>query len=211
MKMNNANLIQGEMEKMYPDAKCELIYHNLFELLIAVVLSAQTTDKNVNSVTPDIFKIYPTPAMLMNANLKDLEIIIKKLGLYKNKAKNLIALSKDLMEKYAGTIPSTRQELISLPGVGNKTAAVILIEGYKIPAFPVDTHVMRVSKRLNLCLDKDNPDMIEYKLSKIFEPNLWARLHHQFIFHGRYCCHAKKPKCQNCLLANICIYQYKNL
>jgi endonuclease-3 len=203
MKINKDE-IASYLNELYPEAHCELNYDSIFHLLIAVMLSAQTTDASVNKVTPKLFDAYPTPTDLMNANLNDVENLIRAIGLYKNKAKNIIATSKELVEKFNSTVPSTMEELTSLPGVGRKTANVVLVEGFKIPAFPVDTHVERVSKRLGIAKQKDSVDEVERKIRKIYKKEQYGLLHHQFIFFGRYFCKAIKPNCQECRFLNRC-------
>lgn len=201
-----------EIEKLFPNASCELIYHNLFELLIAVMLSAQTTDKSVNLVTPNLFSKYPTALDLSNAEYEDVKSVIARLGLSSNKAKNIIATSKMLVEKYNGIVPSTLEELITLPGVGRKTANVVLSEGYKIPRIAVDTHVERVSKRLGIVSDSASVLDVEQTLMKLIDEPLWHKSHHLLLFFGRYFCLAKKPNCQNCFYRNKCSYNLdKNL
>lgn len=203
MKINKDE-IASYLNELYPEAHCELNYDSIFHLLIAVMLSAQTTDASVNKVTPKLFDAYPTPIDLMNANLNDVENLIRAIGLYKNKAKNIIATSKELVEKFNSNVPSTMEELTSLPGVGRKTANVVLVEGFKIPAFPVDTHVERVSKRLGIAKQKDSVDEVERKIRKIYKKEQYGLLHHQFIFFGRYFCKAIKPNCQECRFLNRC-------
>ena len=201
-----------EIEKLFPNASCELIYHNLFELLIAVMLSAQTTDKSVNLVTPNLFNKYPTALDLSNAEYEDVKSVIARLGLSSNKAKNIIATSKMLVEKYNGIVPSTLEELITLPGVGRKTANVVLSEGYKIPRIAVDTHVERVSKRLGIVSDFASVLDVEQTLMKLIDEPLWHKSHHLLLFFGRYFCLAKKPNCKNCFYKNKCSYNLdKNL
>ena len=201
-----------EIEKLFPNASCELVYHNLYELLIAVMLSAQTTDKSVNLVTPNLFMKYPTALSLSNAEYDDVKSIIARLGLSSNKAKNIIATSKMLVEKYNCEVPSTLEELITLPGVGRKTANVVLSEGYKIPRIAVDTHVERVSKRLGIVSDSASVLDVEQTLMKLIDEPLWHKSHHLLLFFGRYFCLAKKPNCENCFYKNKCSYNVdKNL
>ncbi|HEY8364760.1 MAG TPA: endonuclease III [Haloplasmataceae bacterium] len=201
-----ANRICMTLDEMYPDAHCELNHSNPFELLVAVILSAQTTDKSVNRVTPFLFEKFSTPELLANANLEDLENCIKSLGLYKNKAQNLKKMAKMLIEKFQGEMPSDENLLIRLPGVGRKTANVVLSVAFNKAAFPVDTHVERVSKRLNLAQEKDSVLQVEKKLTKRFPKSKWNKLHHQMIFFGRYHCLARRPKCDECKLRDICSY-----
>lgn len=201
--------ISEQLDIMYPDAHCELNYTTIFELLVAVMLSAQTTDVSVNKVTPALFAKFNTPELLASASLSDVENCIRSLGLYKNKSKNLIEMSRVLLEKYNGIVPSNKDELLTLPGVGVKTASVVLIEGYKIPAFPVDTHVERISKRLGIAKNSDNAIDVMNKLMKKYPKEMWGKLHHQMIFFGRYTCIARKPKCDQCLLKEKCREYFK--
>lgn len=203
MKINKDE-IASYLNELFPDAHCELNYDSIFHLLIAVMLSAQTTDLSVNKVTPKLFEMYPNPIDLMNADLEEVENLIRAIGLYKNKAKNIIATSKELVERFNSIVPSTMEELISLPGVGRKTACVVLVEGFKIPAFPVDTHVERVSKRLGIAKQNDSVIEVERKIKKIYKDDQYGLLHHQFIFFGRYFCKAVKPNCQECRFLNRC-------
>jgi endonuclease-3 len=203
MKINKDE-IASYLNELYPDAHCELNYDSIFHLLIAVMLSAQTTDISVNKVTPKLFEKYPTPLDLMNADISEVENLIRAIGLYKNKAKNIVATSKELVERFNSFVPSTMEELTSLPGVGRKTANVVLVEGFKIPAFPVDTHVERVSKRLGIAKQLDSVETVERKIKKIYKKEQYGLLHHQFIFFGRYFCKAIKPNCQECRFLNRC-------
>lgn len=203
MKINKEEIAQY-LNELYPDAHCELNYDSIFHLLIAVMLSAQTTDNSVNKVTPILFEKYVTPLDLANANLEEVESIIRSIGLYKNKAKNIISTSKVLVEKYNSIVPNTMEELTSLPGVGRKTANVMLVEGFKIPAFPVDTHVERVSKRLGLAKQNDSVEIVEKKIRKIYLKEQYGLLHHQFIFFGRYFCKAINPNCKECKFLGRC-------
>ena len=191
------------LDEMFPNARCELHYETKFQLLIAIVLSAQTTDLKVNNVTPILFSKYPTIKDLATANEKDVFNILLPLGLANNKAKNIIKTAKIILEKYKENIPTTKEELVMLPGVGVKTANVYMAEGLGINAFAVDTHVSRVSQRLGIS-DSDNPLVIEEDLKKFFAGMNWIKLHHQFIFFGRYFCKAKKPECNNCKLKEYC-------
>lgn len=199
--------ILDEIYKMFPNACCELNYHNIFELSVATILSAQTTDKSVNKVTPVLFEKYPSPFELMNASVNDVEDIIRTIGLYKTKSKNIIAFSKNLVEKHNGVVPSNFDELVLLPGVGRKTANVILVEGYRIPRIPVDTHVERVSKRLGLVKGEDSVLKVEEKLMEQIEESKYHLGHHLLLFFGRYHCFSKNPKCLNCPLEKKCVYK----
>ena len=195
--------ILNYLDEMFPDAHCELVYNNHFELLVAISLSAQTTDAKVNKITPILFSKYPFPINLSEANIDDVIDILMPLGLAKTKAKNIINLSKILVDKYKGNIPHTKEELTKLPGVGVKTANVFLAEGLKVNAFAVDTHVSRVAQRLGIS-KSDNPLVIEEDLKKYFNEKDWIKLHHQFIFFGRYFCKAKNPQCNNCKVRKYC-------
>ncbi len=202
--------ILNVLNDMFPDAKAELDFNNHFELLIAVVLSAQTTDISVNKVTPGLFKKYPNPKALSQAKQADVEKFIKAIGLYRNKSKNIIELSKVLDEKYQGEVPSERKALESLPGVGRKTANVVLSNAFGIPALAVDTHVARVSIRLGLAKKNDSVLDIEKKLNRKIPKERWTKMHHQLIFFGRYHCMARSPKCSTCPLFEICKFEKKD-
>ncbi len=202
--MKKSELIIQSLDKMYPDAHCELDHRSHFELLIAVVLSAQTTDAKVNKVTPLLFSRYPDAKSLAEAELKDIEEIIRPIGLYHSKAGNISRLAKILDTEFNGEVPSERKDLESLPGVGRKTANVILSNCFDVPAFAVDTHVNRVSKRLQIADADDDVETVEKKLMAFFPEDKWGKLHHQFIFFGRYRCKAQKPDCEGCLLKAIC-------
>lgn len=197
------------IKSLYPNAKCELHYQTLFQLLIAVVLSAQTTDVRVNQVTANLFKKYPDAKTLKNAPLDEIEMLIKAIGMYKVKAKNIIQIAKDIDEKFQGEVPNDVEKLLTLPGVGNKTINVVLAEGFKIPAFPVDTHVNRIAKRLQYASLEDDVEVVEAKLKKVIEKEEWIQMHHSLIFFGRYFCKAKQPNCKECQLQNGCIKEYK--
>ncbi|MBE6141664.1 MAG: endonuclease III [Erysipelotrichaceae bacterium] len=193
------------LNEILPIVGCELNYHKDYELLIAVVLSAQTTDKSVNQVTPKLFSKYQSLEELANADIKDVEEIIKSIGLYKAKAKNIVNLAKELVSKYDSKVPSDKDVLVTLPGVGNKTAGVTRLELFKADELPVDTHVARIAKRLKFASKNDEPLDIEKKLKKAFPQDKWGKLHHQFIHFGRYYCTAKNPKCENCKIRDFCI------
>ena len=199
------NRLLNYLDELFPAAKCELFYSQDYELVIAVMLSAQTTDKSVNAVTPILFKKYPTLDALNNAPIEDIEETIKQIGLYKNKAKNLKGIVKDLIERFDYRVPSDKEELMTLPGVGNKTAGVIRAEIFRIPDLPVDTHILRIAKRLNLAKKDDEPIDVERKLKKIIPEERWIKSHHQLIHFGRYFCTARSPQCQNCKISDMCI------
>ena len=204
--MEKSNRILQTVKEMFPNASCELNYNNHYELLIAVVLSAQTTDKRVNEVTVELFKKYPTAKDLSNANYNDVYNIISVLGLAKAKTNNIINLSKQLIEKYNNIVPNNREQLQSLPGVGRKTANAVLMEGFRIPAIAVDTHVSRVSNRLGLS-NSDDVKIIEQDLMNLYDEKDYYFVHHGLLFFGRYHCLAKKPNCEECKLKDICNYQ----
>ena len=202
MKTNISSLL-NYLDELFPSARCELFYSKDYELVIAVMLSAQTTDKSVNAVTPILFNKYPSLEELNNAPLEDIEEILKPIGLYKNKAKNLKGIVKDLLERFNGKVPSNKDELMTLPGVGNKTAGVIRAEIFAIPDLPVDTHILRISKRLNLAKKEDEPIDVERKLKKLIPEERWIKSHHQLIHFGRYFCMARNPQCQNCKIPSL--------
>ena len=208
MKTNITPLL-NYLEEMFPSARCELFYSKDYELVIAVMLSAQTTDKSVNAITPILFSKYPSLEDLNNAPLIEIEEILKPIGLYKNKAKNLKGIVKDLMERFNGNVPSNKDELMTLPGVGNKTAGVIRAEIFQIPDLPVDTHILRISKRLNIAKKEDEPIDVERKLKKLIPEERWIKSHHQLIHFGRYFCTARNPQCENCKISDMCINNRK--
>ena len=205
------NLISDYLDYLFPNPKCELIYNTDYELLIAVVLSAQSTDKRVNLVTPVIFKKYPTLKGLKEADIKDLENIIRQVGSHHKKASYIKNIARILVDEYQGIVPRDRDKLIEFPGVGRKTANVFLSEYYNEPAIAVDTHVERVSKRLGLAYSKDDVLTIEKKLMNKFPKDKWAKLHLQLVLFGRYYCKAVKPECLNCKLKDICKEKKKNI
>lgn len=190
-------------ERLYPDPKSELDFSNTFQLSIAVLLSAQCTDKKVNQVTPVLFKKYRGYDSLASARLADIEEIIRPINYYKTKSKHLIALGQQVMEKFGGSFPLVREEALSLPGIGTKTVNVILGELGVEPTLPVDTHVFRVAQRLGYARGK-TPKAIEDQLKDRFPPSLWRSLHHWLILHGRRVCKAQNPLCAQCLLAEHC-------
>lgn len=196
--------ILDEMERLFPNAHCELDHRSPFELLVAVVLSAQATDASVNRVTPGLFAKYPTPQAMADASVEEISQCIRSIGLYRNKARSLKALSESLIEQFDGIVPSSRKELMSLAGVGRKTANVIRSVCFDIPSFAVDTHVERVSKRLGLAKPQDDVMKVEEKLRRKIARERWNRAHHLFIFFGRYQCMARNPKCEGCPFQMIC-------
>ena len=193
------------LDEILPTASCELFYTKDYELVIAVMLSAQTTDKSVNAVTKVLFDKYQSLDALNEASIEDIENIIKQIGLYKNKAKNLKGIVNDLINRFNYQVPSDKDLLMTLPGVGNKTAGVIRAEIFKIPDLPVDTHILRISKRLNLAKKDDAPIDVERKLKKIIPEERWIKSHHQLIHFGRYFCTARSPQCENCKIKDTCI------
>lgn len=194
------------MGDLFPDAHCELNHRNAFELLIATILSAQATDVGVNKVTPRLFERFPTPAHLAEASEEAVIECIQSLGLYRSKAKNIRLCAHQLLERFNGEVPRTREELVSLAGVGRKTANVVMSVAFNIPAFAVDTHVERISKRLQICRQKDSVLEVEETLCRKIPKELWSRAHHWMIFFGRYHCIARKPKCHECPLLEMCAF-----
>lgn len=194
------------MGDLFPDAHCELNHRNAFELLIATILSAQATDVGVNKVTPKLFERFPTPVHLAEASEEAVIECIQSLGLYRSKAKNIRLCAQQLLERFNGEVPSTREELVSLAGVGRKTANVVMSVAFNIPAFAVDTHVERISKRLQICRQKDTVLEVEETLCRKIPKELWSRAHHWMIFFGRYHCIARKPKCHECPLLEMCAF-----
>ncbi len=205
MKEKNKAVLRF-LKETFPDAKCTLCFTNDYECLVAIVLSAQVTDKNVNRVTPTLFSHYPNPFALAKANVLDIERDIRSLGLYRNKAKVLQNLGIFLSSNEGGLVPHKLDELIKIPGVGEKTARVFLIERSTLSFIPVDTHLARIAKRLGYAKEKDMPIEIEEKLEQNFPQNEWRFLHHSFIEFGREICHSKKPECERCSLKMYCAY-----
>ena len=200
------SIISNYVDSLFPDAKCELFYNRDYELAIAVMLSAQTTDKAVNAVTYKLFNDFPSLDALENATQEEIEERIKQLGLYKNKAKNIKGIVHKIINDFDGQLPSDKDLLQTLPGIGNKSAGVIRIEVFKIPDLPVDTHIIRISNRLGIANSKDEPIDIEKKLKKLIPESNWIKTHHQLIHFGRYFCTARSPKCEECALKKYCKY-----
>ncbi|PEA45119.1 endonuclease III [Bacillus wiedmannii] len=192
------------MADMYPEAHCELIHDNPFELVIAVALSAQCTDALVNKVTKNLFQKYKTPEDYLSVSLEELQQDIRSIGLFRNKAKNIQKLCQMLLDDYNGKVPEDRDELTKLPGVGRKTANVVVSVAFGIPAIAVDTHVERVSKRLAICRWKDSVLEVEKTLMKKIPMDEWSVTHHRMIFFGRYHCKAQRPQCEECRLLEVC-------
>ncbi|MEE6133017.1 endonuclease III [Bacillus sp. 1780r2a1] len=192
------------MAEMFPDAHCELNHKNPFELVIAVALSAQCTDALVNRVTKELFQKYQTPEDYLAVSLEELQQDIRSIGLYRNKAKNIRKLCELLIHEYNGEVPQDRDELTKLPGVGRKTANVVVSVAFGIPAIAVDTHVERVSKRLGICRWKDSVLEVEKTLMRKVPKEEWGVTHHRLIFFGRYHCKAQAPQCPTCPLLELC-------
>ena len=192
------------MDERYPSVGCELNYTKDYELVIAVMLSAQTTDVSVNKVTAVLFSKYQSLDDLAKAKLEDIEEIIRSIGLYKNKAKNVLGIAQDLVTKYGGKVPSDKDELQKLPGVGNKTAGVIRAEIFHIPDLPVDTHILRISKRLKIVDSSADSYKTEMKLKSLLPEDRWIKTHHQLIHFGRDMCTARNPQCENCKISEFC-------
>lgn len=191
------------LKSLYPDAKTELEYGSPFELLVAVILSAQATDVGVNAITPDLFRAYPDAPSLAAATPEEVEPLINRIGLYRGKARNIVGASKILVEKHGGEVPNDFESLLELPGVGRKTANVVLGTVYGRPGIAVDTHVLRVSNRLAFSRS-DDPVKVERDLERLYPSDEWVFVHHALILHGRRICVARKPKCPACVLNDIC-------
>lgn len=203
-KQERVNQLLEFADSLFPNAKCELFYNKDYELAIAVMLSAQTTDKAVNLVTKPLFEKYSSLKFIDEAPLNDIEDIIKSIGLYKNKAKNIKGIARVILTNFDGKLPSDKNDLQTLPGIGNKSAGVIRCEIFKIPDLPVDTHIIRITNRLGIANKEDEPIDIEMKLKKLIPEDRWIKTHHQLIHFGRYFCTAKNPRCENCKLKDIC-------
>ena len=198
-------IILEELKRLYPDAKCELNHETPFQLLVATILSAQTTDKKVNEVTESLFRDYPDVDAFLTLSIDELEERIKQIGLYRSKAKNILIMCNQLKSKFNGEVPKTMEEITSLAGAGRKTANVVLSNAFGVPSIAVDTHVFRVSNRLGLA-DSDNVLEVEKQLQAELPKKEWSLTHHLLIFHGRRCCIARNPKCNECPLTNRCKY-----
>ncbi|MBQ8908959.1 MAG: endonuclease III [Clostridia bacterium] len=200
MKQNN--IIQN-LQKLFPSPKCELEYESNYQLLVAVILSAQCTDKRVNIVTRELFKDYGTPEAMLTLTQSQLEEKIHSCGFYRNKAKNILSMTKDLIDKFDGQVPNDLAKMQTLAGVGRKTANVVLAEAFKGDAIAVDTHVLRVSNRLGL-VTTDNPEVCERALMQTFDRKHWSKLHLQMVHFGRYICKSQRPECAKCPFKKIC-------
>lgn len=197
------------MAKTYPDAGCELNFMDPLQCLVSTMLSAQTTDKAVNGVTPALFKAFPTIAAFASATPEQIEPYIRTLGLFRNKAKNIVAAAVKLRDVFASRIPDTIDELVSLPGVGRKTANCVLINAYGKPGIMCDTHFCRITRRVGFH-DLTDPDKIEFAMAKLLPPEKWGDFSHRVIIHGRRICHARKPNCPECPAAAICSFALEN-
>ncbi len=206
----NASVILNRIKKRYPDVGTALDYEDAWQLLVATVLSAQTTDVAVNKVLPELFATYPTPADLAGANPEDVEQIVHSTGFYRQKTKSIIALAGDIVDTFDGAVPSDLEELVKLRGVGRKTASVVLAEVWDVPAIAVDTHVNRVANRVGLTQNTD-PVKIEMDLKGLYPKKAWSGISMRFIQFGRDVCDAKKPRCWECPLRDRCAYTDKNL
>jgi endonuclease III len=207
--MINITTLLNRLKKHYGNATCALNHKSAFELLAATILSAQCTDERVNKVTPALFKRFPTPAALAKASQDEVEALVRTTGFFRNKAKSLIGMAQMLTEQHDGVVPRTMEELIKLPGVARKTANVVLGTWYEVAVgVVVDTHVMRLSKRLGLTKSEE-PKQIERELMKIIPKKRWISFAHQLIHHGRALCVARRPKCDQCFLADVCPSAFK--
>jgi endonuclease-3 len=200
---NRARRITRLLAKQYPDAECALHHEDALQLLIATMLSAQCTDKRVNMVTPALFRQYPTVEAYATAKPTDLEKAIASTGFYRNKARNIIACCRQMLADHEGKVPGTLTDLVKLPGIGRKTANVILGNAFDVPGITVDTHVLRLSRRMGLTTHT-KPEKVEQDLMRLIPKKDWTLFSHRMIFHGRQVCHARKPQCSTCVLARVC-------
>ena len=202
-KMVRARVIYRQLSKSYPNVRCELDYKNAFQLVVATVLSAQCTDKRVNQTTPALFKKYPNPQKMANADLRDIQKLVKSTGFFRAKAKNIKSLSNIIAEQFDGNVPSNLEDLITLPGVGRKTANVVLGHAFGIPGITVDTHFGRLSRRFGWS-KQNNPVKVEFEVGELIPKKEWTNLSQRMIWHGRRVCHSRKPACGACALAKLC-------
>jgi endonuclease-3 len=202
-KKVRAKVIYRQLSKSYPNVKCELDYKNAFQLLVATVLSAQCTDKRVNQTTPALFKKYPNPQKMAKADLRDIQKLVKSTGFFRAKAKNIKGLSNKIMEEFDAKVPSNLEDLITLPGVGRKTANVVLGHAFGIPGITVDTHFGRLSRRFGWS-KQNNPVKVEFEVGELIPQKEWTNLSQRMIWHGRRVCHSRKPACGACALAKLC-------
>ncbi|GAA0122614.1 endonuclease III [Clostridium faecium] len=205
MNKENREKVLDILSKVYGGAKCGLDFTSPFELLISTILSAQCTDERVNIVTKELYKEYNTPEAIVTLTEEELGEKIRSCGFYKNKSKNILGCCRMLLQKHGGKVPKTMEELIELPGVGRKTANVVLSNAFGIPAIAVDTHVFRLSNRIGIAKGK-NVDEVEQKLMKNIPKKMWSDAHHYLIWHGRKICNARKPKCEECPIVQYCEY-----
>lgn len=205
MKKENIEKVLKILSETYPDAKCALNFNSPYELLISTILSAQCTDVRVNQVTEELYKEYNTPKKVISLTEEELGEKIRSCGFYKNKSKNILGATRLIIEEHNGEVPSTMEELISLPGVGRKTANVVLSNAFGVPAIAVDTHVFRVSNRLGIAKG-ETPEQVEKGLMENVPRDMWSDAHHYIIFHGRQICKARKPNCEECPVAPYCEY-----
>ena len=207
--MNKADKLKilDILERTYPEAKAALVFSNPYEMLVATILSAQCTDKQVNKVTPAVFSRWPDAAAMADAQVEELYPLVKSCG-FKTKANNIIAACRIIQEKHGGAVPQTLEELTALPGVGRKTANVVLSNAFGIPAFAVDTHVFRVSNRMGLC-KADTVEETERQMTKLIPREKWGQAHHWLIYHGRQLCKAQRPLCSECPVQELCPYAKK--
>ncbi|RMD04429.1 endonuclease III [Clostridium autoethanogenum] len=205
MDKQNIDNILKVLKETYPEAKCALNFGSPYELLVSTMLSAQCTDVRVNKVTSELYKQYNTPEKMISLTEEELGEKIKSCGFFRNKSKNILATSRELVEKYDGEVPHTMEQLIELPGVGRKTADVVLSNAFGVPAIAVDTHVFRVSNRLGIAKGT-TPHKVEMELMKNIPKSMWSDSHHYLIWHGRHICKSRKPDCEHCPLAPYCEY-----
>ena len=205
MNKETKKRILDKLEEMYPEAKAELVFSNPYEMLVATMLSAQCTDKQVNKVTPAVFERWPDANAMAEARVEELFPMVKSCG-FKSKAGNIIAACRIIKEQHGGQVPDTMEALTALPGVGRKTANVVMFNAFGIPAFAVDTHVFRVSNRLGLC-KADTVEETERQMTKLIPKENWGRAHHWLIWHGRKLCKAQRPLCEECELNQLCKYR----
>ena len=202
-KKVRAKAIYRQLTKNYPNVRCELDYNSAFQLLVATVLSAQCTDKRVNQTTPALFKKYPNPQKMAKADLRDIQKLVKSTGFFRAKAKNIKGLSNNIVERFDGNVPSNLEDLITLPGVGRKTANVVLGHAFGIPGITVDTHFGRLSRRFGWS-KQNNPVKVEFEVGELIPQKEWTNLSQRMIWHGRRVCHSRKPACGACALAKLC-------
>lgn len=202
-RREQAAAVREALARLYPDATCALNFRNPFELLIATVLSAQTTDERVNSVTPMLFSEFPDPQSCAAARREDVEEILRPLGFFRAKTRSVIGIGQALVDRHDGQVPDTLAELVALPGVGRKTANVVLGNAFDTPGITVDTHVGRLARRLGWSRNTD-PVKVEADIAELIEPEHWTMLCHRLIYHGRQVCHSRKPACGSCEIAELC-------